>query len=201
MKWPDCSGLRQIAARESWLPHQEARLLRFRPNVHASEKRNGPFLSPGAVDTSAPRPNQRNEKKNDRRCQRSSHTARSRTSHTRETLTLLPFSLPHSNLSITSPVRPSLPCCWPTIAFSLGFQRRLPPLTCYPTCILHQISIMNFFSVRASLRQHEFTCLAYSSAATSQSLTPWPDVFLTLSLDLNDLTWDFPSTVCHTKET
>ena len=44
MKWPDCCGLRQIAARESWLSHQEARLLRFRPNVHASEKKKRTIL-------------------------------------------------------------------------------------------------------------------------------------------------------------
>ena len=137
--------------------------------------KNSPILSPGAVGTSETRLTWRNQKTTDVAKEAAAKRTQEPHADVRRDSPL--FSLPHSNLSITSPVRQSLPCCWPTIAFSLGFQRRLPPLTCGPTCSLRQMSTVSFFSVRASLRQHEFTCFAYSSAATSQSLTLWPMCF------------------------
>ena len=167
------------AARESWLSHQEARLLRFIPNNWGSEGTDHSYRLEKWIHL--------HQKTTDVAKESATKRAQERTSRRRETWLVPPFLLPHSNLSIISPVRQSLSCCCPTIAFSLGFQRRLPPLTCCPTCSLHQISTVSFFSVQTSLRQHEFTCLAYSSAATSQSLTYyWPDVFLVLSLDLHD---------------
>ena len=123
--------------------------------------KNSPILSPGAVGTSETRLTWRNQKTTD--VAKEAAAKRTQEPHADVGRDSPLFSLPHSNLSITSPVRQSLSYCWPTIAFSLGFQRRLLPLTRCPTCSLRQISTVSFFSVRASLRQHEFTCLAYSS--------------------------------------
>ena len=114
MKWPDCSGLRQIAARESWLPHQEARLLRFRPSNWGSEETDQSYRLEQWIHLHHVRP-ERTKKRPTLPEQPQKRTQEPLADVGRDSPLL--FSLPHSNLSITSLVRPSLSYCWPTTAW------------------------------------------------------------------------------------
>ena len=120
----------------------------------------------------------------------------SRTSHKRETWLVPPFSLPHSNLSITSPVRPSLSHCWLTIAFRWCVS---DDYCCWHAARRAFCSrFRQWVSYQLNLAYDNMNSLVFPILRLRhRNHWRWPDVCLVLSLDLHDSTWDLLSTVCH----